>query len=177
MQYKVPQNIDLEDKVIGPLTLKQFIYLLVAGMLDYMIYSTFTHWSGWLLIFLITAVALAFAFFKIQEQDFGYFLSAFISFVFSPKIFVWTKHSKSQEGLPKITKEEEKDEDDDKLTKDPKKVRSRLQVLAEIVDTHGWKHRNTGKRVVSEDEPEGRVQSPQEKKEDIEDPLNEIESV
>ncbi len=177
MQYKVPQNIDLEDKVIGPLTLKQFIFLLVAGMLDYIIYSTFTHWSGWLLIFLITAAALAFAFLKVQEQDFAYFLSAFISFVFSPKIFVWTKqYFKKGQELPKIAKEDE-EEDDDQLTKDPKKVRSRLQILAEIVDTHGWRHRDTGKRVVSEDEPEGRVESPQERKEGLEDPLNEVEAV
>jgi hypothetical protein len=175
MQYKVPQNIDLEDKIIGPLTLKQFIFLLVAGMLDYLIYSTFTHWSGWLLIVLITGLGLAFAFVKVQEQDFTYFLSAFISFVFSPKIFVWFKQ-KSVDDIPKIPKQKE-DKSDDKLTKDPKKIRSRLQVLAEIVDTHGWRHRDTGKRVVSEDEPEGRVESPQEKKEGIEDPLSEVETV
>jgi hypothetical protein len=177
MQYKVPQNIDLEDKVIGPLTLKQFIYLLVAGMLDYLIYSTFTHWIGWVLIVVISGIALAFAFLKVQEQDFGYFLSAFVSFILSPKLFVWTKHTVSQEEdrLPKVNKEEEKD--DDQLTKDPKEVRSRLQVLAEVVDTHGWQHKDTGSRVVSEEESESRVEKTEERKEGIDDPLNEIDKV
>lgn len=178
MQYKVPQNIDLEDKVIGPLTLKQFIFLLVGGMLNYLIYSTFTHWFGWVLIVIISALALAFAFAKIQEQDFSYFLSSFIAFISSPKLFVWTKHKHNQEEeeVPKINKKEGS-EDDDQLSKDPKKVRSRLQVLAEVVDTQGWRYKDTGSRVVSEEESEARVERTEERKEGIEDPLSEIDKV
>jgi hypothetical protein len=174
MRYKVPQNIDLEDKVIGPLTLKQFIFLLVGGMLDYIIYNSLNNWLGWVLIIVISGLALAFAFVKIRGQDFSYFLSAFFSYTTSPKVYVWEKMPNTgEEEIPKVKKEEK--EEDDQLTKDPKQVKSRLQVLAEIVDTKGWQDKDTGNRVVSDDQPEKPVEKVQEKKEGIDDPLNKIE--
>lgn len=173
MRYKVPQNIDLEDKVIGPLTLKQFIYLLAGGMADYIFYKSIDHWSAWLFIFIATCTVLAFAFVKIQEQDFSYFLSSFINFLLSPKTYVWHKQVLVEE-IPKIIKPPAKYEED-KLTKDPEKVRSRLQVLAEIVDTQGWGQQEIGTRVASSKEPEKRVKKTEEKKEGIKDPLEETE--
>ena len=78
MQYKVPQKIDLEDKIIGPLTLKQFIYLLGGGMIDYMILSvTQSSFGGWVLIILVSLIALAFAFVQVEEQPFFYLVTNF----------------------------------------------------------------------------------------------------
>ena len=38
MQYKIPQNVRIEDKIVGPLTLKQLIILGVGGGITYAIY-------------------------------------------------------------------------------------------------------------------------------------------
>jgi len=173
MRYKVPQNIDLEDKVIGPLTLKQFIYLLAGGMIDYIFYKSIQHWSVWLLMIIVSLIVLTFAFVKVQEQDFSYFLSSFFNFLLSPKTYVWHKQVLVEE-IPKVVNPPAKEEED-KLTKDPQKIRSRLQVLAEIVDTQGWGRQEVGDRIASSQEPEKRIKKTEEKKEGIKDPLKEVE--
>ena len=38
-QYKIPQNIDVEDKILGPFTLKQFLYIMVGGILIYVFFN------------------------------------------------------------------------------------------------------------------------------------------
>ena len=39
MQFKVPQFIDMEDKIVGPLTLKQFAYILGAGGFSFLLWT------------------------------------------------------------------------------------------------------------------------------------------
>jgi len=176
MRFKVPQNIDLEDKVIGPLTLRQFIYLLIGGMADYIVYKAIPGFTSYLLIMVFSIAAFAFAFIKIQEQDFAYFINAFFSFLVSPKIFVWNKEVHVEE-IPKPAKPEHEEESGDKLTQDPQKVRSRLQMLAEVVDTQGWGKEKIGTRVASTDEPDQSTGGNiiEEKKHGIDDPLKEVE--
>jgi len=38
MQYQVPQFIEVEDRIIGPLTLKQFLYLAFAGAILFVLW-------------------------------------------------------------------------------------------------------------------------------------------
>lgn len=88
-QYKVPQKIDLPDRIIGPLTLIQFGYLLIGGMIAFTIFKT----GSIVLIILVAApivlLALALAFVKVQNQPFGKFIFNLISFGLSPKTRVW----------------------------------------------------------------------------------------
>jgi len=61
-QFQVPQFIEVENKIVGPLSLKQFLYLAVAGIVCFMLYFILQLWL-WLLITAIlggSAVALAF---------------------------------------------------------------------------------------------------------------------
>ncbi|MDD3711839.1 MAG: PrgI family protein, partial [Patescibacteria group bacterium] len=94
MQFRVPQNIDLEDKVIGPMTLKQFVYVLAGGMLDYVCFLIFDTTLFILLALPITLFFLAMAFAKVQDQPFPKFLQNFIIFLFIPKQRVWNKKAK-----------------------------------------------------------------------------------
>lgn len=137
MQYKVPQKIDLEDKIIGPLTLKQFVYLLAGGMLDYMIFSaTASSFLGWVLIVLVSLAALAFAFVQIEEQPFSYLVANFFSYLFRPKIRLWDKRSKITKTVEFKNKKEEKPSGP--AIKQPEEVKSSLEALAQVLDTHGW---------------------------------------
>jgi len=137
MQYKVPQKIDLEDKIIGPLTLKQFLYLLGGGIIIYLILSTYPK-SIWvyLVIFLLALLSIAFAFVKIQEQDLAFVLFSIIKYLLRPRQRFWNKevHIKKFVEIKK-TKTEEKPEF---VPKNPEKIKSRLEALSEIIDTHGW---------------------------------------
>jgi len=132
MQFLVPQNIDLEDKVIGPLTLRQFIYLLVGGMIDYVWYVIFPVSVFLVLGLFTTAIALAFAFAKVQDQPFPKFIQSFLLFLFKPKIRVWQKDAKK----PRIVRANPKPPEDIQ----PHKILTKTELtrVAKMLDTHGW---------------------------------------
>ncbi len=133
MQYQVPQHIDLEDKVIGPFTLKQFLYLLAGGMLDY-IWLRFFHAGVAILLILPTSIFfIAMAVARVQDQPFPKFLGSLILFAIKPKQRTWgrgapaprlmiQKPNASQEIAPEIKKP----------------TQGELEKLAAILDTKGW---------------------------------------
>lgn len=92
MQFQVPQNIDMEDKIIGPLTLIQFLYLISGGVIIYLLFlSIKTSFFFWLLGLPIAIVSLALAFLKIQDQPLSYFLKAGLTYFSKPKIRLWQR--------------------------------------------------------------------------------------
>lgn len=93
MQFKVPQNIDLQDKIIGPLTLSQFFYLLFGGLIIYILFNKLVL-NGYGLLFFILAAPIgmfsfAMAFFKVQDRPFPSFFMAFIKYMQQPRARVW----------------------------------------------------------------------------------------
>jgi hypothetical protein len=98
MQYSVPQFIDVQDKIIGPMTITQFLYILAgAGTL-------FVYWllAPSIQVFLIPAVptlglfaALAFA--KVNGRNFSAFLWSAIQYVLRPKIRLWRREFQVRE--------------------------------------------------------------------------------
>lgn len=103
-RYQVPQNIDMEDKIVGPLTMLQFVYLMIGGMIIYLAWTVFD-----IQLFLLIAVpvglfALAMAFVKVQDQPFPKFMAAFLLYLVRPKSRVWQKEQQlSQLKLTKKT--------------------------------------------------------------------------
>ena len=94
MQFRVPQNIDLEDKIVGPLTLIQFIYILAGGLIDYIMYQAIgqSHLGIFLILGIpIGLLAAALAFLKIQDQPLSHFIQAGIMYLQQPKIRFWKR--------------------------------------------------------------------------------------
>lgn len=88
-QYQVPQFIDIEDRIIGPLTLKQFIYLAFAAALLFVFWFLFKFYI-WIIVALpVIALALAFAFLKINDRPFVYFFLAAIFYFIKPKLYIF----------------------------------------------------------------------------------------
>lgn len=131
-QYKVPQDVEAEDTIVGSLTLKQLLKLFTGGSLAYLI---FLSWPK-LFIFLglpIIIFTFLVTFVKINEQPFEKFLFSAINFYLFPQKRVWKKipqEIKSQEN-PTPQKTEEKP-----LKK--KVSKSELEKLAYILDTRGY---------------------------------------
>ncbi len=89
MQYQVPQFIDIEDRIIGPLTLKQFIYLAFAAAVLFVFWFLFKFYI-WIIVALpITAAAMAFAFLKINDRPFVYFFIAAVFYFMKPKLYIF----------------------------------------------------------------------------------------
>lgn len=93
MQFQIPQFIDTEDKIAGPLTLKQLLYVMGAGIL---IFATYWIFAAWLWFFIamtagITAVALAFV--KYNGQPLQKILISGLGFVLKPRLYLWKREA------------------------------------------------------------------------------------
>jgi hypothetical protein len=105
MRFNVPQFIEHEAKIVGPLTFKQFIFIGGAGVLCFVLY-----YSVPFSIFLAASVILggagaALAFLKIGGMSLPSILANFFKFSITPKIYIWKK--REQPGI-RIYKREEK---------------------------------------------------------------------
>lgn len=92
MHYNVPQFIDIEDTLVGPLTAKQLLWLFaMAGVLLIMWFN-----FGEKTIFVAFAIPismlfLAFAFYRPNGQSFLSFVGHALTFLVRPKIYIWRR--------------------------------------------------------------------------------------
>ncbi|MFA6340882.1 MAG: PrgI family protein [Candidatus Paceibacterota bacterium] len=99
MQFQVPQFIEVEDKIFGPLTLKQFVYLaggLGASIVLY-IYLPFKIIAIVIAIPII-AFALALTFYKINGKPFIDTVESAFYYYFGDKLYIWKKAEKKPEA-------------------------------------------------------------------------------
>mgnify|MGYP001585345844 CR=1 FL=1 len=90
-QITVPQFLDVEDKIIGPITVRQFIEMLIGGIIIFIFYKSF-DFSLFIVSGLLTfGIVMTFAFAKINGQPFHNFLLNFISTLKNPKLKIWKK--------------------------------------------------------------------------------------
>lgn len=91
MRFEVPQFIEIEDKIFGPLTWRQFLYL--GGGLGMAVVMFFMLPFIFFVIFGIPLALLAGAlsFYPVNNRPFSYFLEAFVGFTFGPKLYLWRK--------------------------------------------------------------------------------------
>ena len=141
-QYKVPQDVEADDKLLGPFSFRQFVYLLVAGVLIALAAAFFQLFPLLAIIpvlpaffFLVLALPLK------KDQPMETYLAAIVSYYLKPHKRVWTpgqKESTIQITAPKIVEESR--------TRDitGEEATHRLSFLADIVDTEGQAIKNIG---------------------------------
>lgn len=94
MRYQVPQFIEIEDKVVGPLTVKQFIYLVGGLGLSFMFYRFLPIYISMILIIGIEALSLSLAFYKINNKPFIDFLESAFLYYTKDNLYIWKKEDK-----------------------------------------------------------------------------------
>ncbi|MSU55479.1 MAG: PrgI family protein [Candidatus Taylorbacteria bacterium] len=100
MRFQVPQFIEVEDKIFGPLTIKQFIYLAGGGGLSFIIYTYVSKLSFILAIIFIIPVAalsLALAFYKVNNRSFINVLESAFKYLMANKLYIWKKQDRKPE--------------------------------------------------------------------------------
>ena len=95
MQFQVPQFIEVEDKIVGRLTLKQFLYLAggagaVIALYIYIPYKIVAI----LLIIPIAAFSLALTFYRINNRPFIDVVQSFFYYSIGSKLYLWKKAEK-----------------------------------------------------------------------------------
>jgi len=94
MQYPVPQFQDVEDKIVGPLTFKQFIYILGGGGLSYAILQSVPTGLNYILIIPIVGISLALAFYRINNQPFINIIESAFYYTLRNKLYLWSHKRK-----------------------------------------------------------------------------------
>ncbi|MFA6159894.1 MAG: PrgI family protein [Parcubacteria group bacterium] len=103
----MPQFIDIEDKIVGPLTAKQLGWLGIAGVLLLIFWSTLVF-STFLPVAIITlAIFGALAFYRPYNQPLLNFLMSGVNFFMKPKVYVWKRFYDNMKVAKKIQKPKE----------------------------------------------------------------------
>lgn len=125
MQFQVPQFIDTEDKIVGPLSLKQFGFVAAGGVLSAILYFTVVPWLWILASIFILGIAIALAFVKIEGRPFASVLVAAFHFYWRPQTYIWKPEAaKIQPHPEKVKAEAEKSALADILAKSAAKMKS-----------------------------------------------------
>jgi hypothetical protein len=91
MRFEVPQFIEMEDKIFGPLSFKEFAYLIGGGGLCYIIYRFLPTFPALLIMLPVGGFAVALAFYRPNNKPFIEMVEAAIYWFFNGKLYVWKK--------------------------------------------------------------------------------------
>ena len=95
MQYQVPQFIEVEDKIFGPLTLKQFIYLAGGGGLCLVFFTLLPLYIAIPAAIPVVTLSVALAFYKINEQPLINTLEHAFTYVLGVKLYLWKQREQT----------------------------------------------------------------------------------
>ena len=137
-QFVVPQFIDVEDKILGPITTRQFAILMITALIAFIIYKILYIWYALAVDVVLIGMAIVVAFVRINGQPFPYFLLNFVQTFRRPDTRVWNKELTDAEIIA-LAKVEIPPPPPPKIYKEAPTT-SRLSELALIVNTGGVYH-------------------------------------
>jgi len=138
MRFKVPQNVQREDQILGPITLKQLIVLMITGGFSYLMYTQlnklfYMNQLQQMLIWLPLALGAAFAFVKIRGIPlFKFCLLTLEQTIFLPSKRFWQN---SGDGFVSMTQNETKKEKEKEKAPETKAFsEQKVKNLAALLD-------------------------------------------
>jgi len=102
-QYQVPQFIEVEDKIFGPLTLRQFIYLAGAGGLSLIFFTLLPFILALPLIGLAVGIGAGFAFYKVNGRPLVVAAEHAFSYFLGHKLYLWKQRQPETESSKQKT--------------------------------------------------------------------------
>ena len=134
--YKVPQDVEADDKLIGPFSFRQFIYLIVvaiSGAIGWALWSVLPPLALLMMPPIVFFGALALPLRKDQPMEI--YLAAIISYYLKPHIRLW-----KPDGIESLVEVTAPRTIERRRTKDLSQTEAeeRLNYLATLVDTQGW---------------------------------------
>jgi hypothetical protein len=128
MQFQVPQFIEVEDKIFGPLTASQFIYVVGGVGFAIAMWVLLPLWAAIILGAPVALLGLALAFYQINNRPLITFLEAGFQYIFNSKLYIWEK----KKEIPKTETAPDRINDPAKFV--PAATANRLKDLAWSLD-------------------------------------------
>jgi len=91
MQFQVPQFIEVEDKVFGPFSFRQFLYLAGGVGLSFICYVYLPIYLSLILILALLGFAAALTFYKHNGRDFIFLVESVFKYTVAKKLYLWKK--------------------------------------------------------------------------------------
>ena len=124
MQFKIPQFLERQPLVVGPLAFKQALYFGVAILISFYLHSA-THFLVFLMLSIpLIGFAFCLSFVKIEGIPLPEIIMQSFGFAFSPKIYLWKK--KENLRVIKLKSTKEKQEEAKSLKVSPKSILRKL---------------------------------------------------
>ncbi|MDP3729406.1 MAG: PrgI family protein [bacterium] len=96
MNFQVPQFIETEDKIVGPLTIKQFLYVAAAGALSFILFFLLELWLWVLVTLILIAISLSLAFIKINGRSLITVAFSAFNYYWKPRFYLWKTDGEAQ---------------------------------------------------------------------------------
>lgn len=107
MRFTVPQFIERQPKIIGPLTFKQFIFIGTAGGICLFLYFIIPLYLFIILAVFLLGAASALAFVKIGKDPLPVVIKNFFIFILNPKVYLWRKKTTDSKVFEKPKEKKE----------------------------------------------------------------------
>ena len=105
MRFQVPQFIEIESKIFGPLTLKQFIYLAGGVGLSFILWRLLPNFIAIVIILPVVGLSVALAFYKVNNRPFINLIEYAVNYFLKNKLYLWEMkkaQKKKEEGEDKV---------------------------------------------------------------------------
>lgn len=102
MQYQVPQFIEIEDKIFGPLTFKQFLYVGGGAAIGFIMWSTLPRIIAILVGGPLVAFFMMAAFYQVNGRPFLMFVEGALKYATGAKLYIWKKSEKKPEKTAEV---------------------------------------------------------------------------
>ncbi|EKD46825.1 MAG: hypothetical protein ACD_67C00055G0006 [uncultured bacterium] len=142
MLINVPQYIDVEDKIVGPLTAKQLGWIIALSVILLVLWNMVPAPVFFILGLPISILFVALAFFKPYGQPLGSFVIFGIMYFFRPKVYVWKRTPQNIIVATQKTRTQETIAPDKHLTS------ASLRDLAQLLDSEGMNANNDVEKIL-----------------------------
>jgi len=105
MQFQVPQFIEVEDKIFGPLTFKQFVYVLGGLGASYLIYRLLPLFLAAPLILAVAGGAASLAFLEYNGRPFILSVENAFYFLIHTKLYLWNNERRAKKTVAQKTED------------------------------------------------------------------------
>jgi len=133
MLFNVPQFINVEDKIVGPFTGKQLLWLFSMATVLLVLWNILEITAFFIAAIPISLIFIAFAFYRPYNQPLTKLVASGIMFLFRPKLYIWER-----EASPEIKTYSDKKNKIDPENKENKAITSEeIKALAKTLDSRG----------------------------------------
>jgi len=108
MQFNVPQFIDIEDKIVGPLTGKQLGWLAMGAVIALVLWALLNTVAFYASAVVVALMFGALAFYKPYNQTLLAFIMSSVYYMTRPRIYIWKRLPEDIKPIAKRAKGDEK---------------------------------------------------------------------